>query len=208
MATQVQHHFGNTLTYSELEGLWIQAGGPKSLAPLMAAIALAESQGHVNALNPNDNGGTQTSVGLWQVSTGTHQFPAAWRTPLGNAREAVVKYHSQGLRAWGTYTSGAYKAFLRGNVPPSAGTAAGGGGGSGSAGGGGASPAQLDAFLTSASPSGGVLADAGALLHGTAIVLDRIFGLFAPGQGWRIVFGATAVLLLFASYRAFGGPVI
>ena len=60
--------------------------------------------------------------------------------------------------------------------------------------------AQLTAFL--GAPSG-VLSDAGALLHGTAVVLDRVFGLFAPGQGWRITFGITGLVLLYLAYRAF-----
>ena len=105
-------------SYAQLEGLWIQAGGSKVLAPLMAAIALAESSGNSDAINPVDNGGTQTSVGLWQVSTGTHDYPAAWLTPLGNAQEAVAKLQSQGITAWGTYTSGAYKQYLQGEAPP------------------------------------------------------------------------------------------
>src|SRR6185437_11657320 len=102
-------------TYGQLETLWTNAGGPKSLAPLMAAIALAESSGNPSALNKTDNNGTQTSVGLWQVSNGTHNYPAAWTTPEGNAAEAVAKYKSQGLGAWGTYTSGAYLQYLKGN---------------------------------------------------------------------------------------------
>ena len=107
-------------TYGQLETLWTQAGGPKTLAPLMAAIALAESSGNPAALNTTDNGGTQTSVGLWQVSTGTHSYPASWTTPQGNAAEAVAKYKSQGLGAWGTYTSGAYRQFYQGGTPASA----------------------------------------------------------------------------------------
>ena len=104
-------------TYGQLETLWINAGGPKAVAPLMAAIALAESGGNPGALNKTDNGGTQTSVGLWQVSSGTHQYPSAWATPAGNAAEAVAKYKSEGLGAWGTYTSGAYQQFYKGGTP-------------------------------------------------------------------------------------------
>jgi hypothetical protein len=115
-------------SYGQLETLWTNAGGPKSLAPLMAAIALAESSGNPGALNTTDNGGTQTSVGLWQVSTGTHSYPAAWTTPAGNAAEAVAKYKSQGLGAWGAYTSGAYLQYLKGNVPASSLPQGGGGG--------------------------------------------------------------------------------
>jgi len=75
-------------------------------------------------------------------------------------------------------------------------------GGAGSASSGGATAAQLTAFM---SAPAGVLKDAGALVHGTAVVLDRAFALFAPGQGWRITFGAAALLLIYLSYRAFGG---
>jgi hypothetical protein len=108
------------LTYSQLEGLWIQNGGSTSLAPVMAAIALAESGGNPSARNDKDNGGTQSSFGLWQISTGTHTPPASnWADPNENARLAVGKYKSQGLKAWGTYTSGAYTRFLANGVPPS-----------------------------------------------------------------------------------------
>lgn len=107
------------LTYSQLEGTWIKAGGKASLAPLMAAIALAESGGESNARNDKDNHGTQSSFGLWQISTGTHAVPNSnWADPLTNAKLAVGKYQSQGLDAWGTYTSGAYKPFLRNGVAP------------------------------------------------------------------------------------------
>ena len=106
-------------SYGQLETLWINAGGPKAVAPLMAAIALAESGGNPGALNQTDNNGTQTSVGLWQVSSGTHQYPSAWATAQGNATEAVAKYKSQGLGAWGTYTSGAYLQYYKGGTPAS-----------------------------------------------------------------------------------------
>jgi len=103
------------LSFSQLEGLWIQAGGPKVLAPVAAAIALAESSGNPQALNPTDNNGTQSSFGLWQISNGTHAPPSAsWADPLTNARLAVAKYKGAGnsFSPWGTYDSGAYKKFL------------------------------------------------------------------------------------------------
>lgn len=107
------------LSYAELEGYWIAAGGNKALAPLMAAIALAESSGNPDAENPNDNGGTQTSWGLWQISLGNHSEPSpSWNDPLTNAKLAVGKYNSQGLGAWGTYSSGAYKQFMQNGVVP------------------------------------------------------------------------------------------
>lgn len=129
---------GVRYSFSELEGLWLNNGGPGGtpLAATMAAIALAESGGCTTALNPTDNHGTQTSWGLWQISTGNHASPGAnWNTGNGNARLAVAKYHTQGLGAWGTYTSGAYKQFLNGNAPDTAvnGGASGGGSGTGQA---------------------------------------------------------------------------
>jgi hypothetical protein len=104
---------GTKLTFAQLEGLWIQAGGDASKAPVMAAIALAESGGRPTATNLTDNNGTQSSFGLWQISTGTHNPPNPnWSNPLTNAQLAVTKYNSQGLGAWGTYTSGAYRKML------------------------------------------------------------------------------------------------
>jgi hypothetical protein len=98
-----------------------------------------------------------------------------------------------------------YQQAITGKWPAPAGagvrTAPVGGGSSSAAAAPGATTAQLTAFLSAPS---GVLADAGALLHGTAVVLDRAFAMFAPGQGWRLVFGAAGLLLLYLAYRAFG----
>jgi hypothetical protein len=111
----------DTYDYGQLEELWIRAGGPRALAPLMAAIALAESSGNTTSNNYADNNGTQTSWGLWQISDGTHNWPgtADPNDPLANARYAVAKYRSQGLSAWGTYDSGAYKQYYKSGVAAS-----------------------------------------------------------------------------------------
>jgi hypothetical protein len=102
-----------TYSYAQLEGLWIKAGGPKSLAPLMAAIAEAESGGNSNAYNASG------ATGLWQILGAVNPADQPnLRDPAVNAREAVLKYKSQGLDAWTTYTSGAYKAFLNGSTTP------------------------------------------------------------------------------------------
>lgn len=109
----------STYSYGQLEGLWINAGGSPALAPLMAAIALAESGGDPTAENKTDNSGRQTSWGLWQISNGTHNEPVPGiLDPETNAQQAVKKYKSQGLRAWGTYTSGAYQKYMKNNVDP------------------------------------------------------------------------------------------
>jgi Lysozyme like domain len=110
-----------TYTYSQLEGLWINAGGPRAVAGLAAAIAEAESRGNSQAINLTDNGGTQTSWGLWQISNGTHGQPVPdILDPAINAQQAVAKYNNAGhqFTPWGTYDSGAYKAFLSGSTSP------------------------------------------------------------------------------------------
>lgn len=117
--------------YAQLEGDWISAGGSRADAPLMAAIALAESgemhngkiESNSDAVNPNDNGGKQSSFGSWQVSNGTHLPPIGnWNDPVANAGQAVKIKQSQGLHAWGTFTTGKYKQFLKGGVPPQQGS--------------------------------------------------------------------------------------
>lgn len=130
-------------TFSQLEALWKQAGGPAVVAPIAAAIALAESGGNPGALNTTDNNGTQTSVGLWQVSNGTHEYPSSWLTPAGNAKEAVAKYNGAGdtFKPWGTYDSGAYLNYLPGGASSAGATASSSTGGSS-----GTQQAQLDVF--------------------------------------------------------------
>jgi hypothetical protein len=102
-----------TYSYAQLEGLWTGAGGSKALAPLMAAIAEAESGGNPDARNPSG------ATGLWQILGAVNASDSSRLTdPQINAHEALLKYKSQGLGAWTTYTSGAYKKYLKGNVPP------------------------------------------------------------------------------------------
>lgn len=91
------------------------------MAPVMAAIALAESSGNPNAKNPHDNNGRQTSWGLWQISDGTHNEPVPnILDPKINAQQAVKKLSVQGLGAWGTYGGVRYKQYLAQNTgtPP------------------------------------------------------------------------------------------
>ena len=97
-------------SYAQLEGLWLNAGGSKHLAPVMAAIAEAESGGNSDAHNPSG------ASGLWQILG--NPFPGNPYDPATNARMAVAKYKSQGLGAWTTYTSGAYKAYLKNSTTP------------------------------------------------------------------------------------------
>ena len=93
--------------------LWIAAGGDPRVAPQMAAIALAESAGVPNAVNPTDNGGSQASWGLWQISNGTHEAPSpSWANPYDNAQLAVAKFKAGGFGPWGTYGGAVYQQEL------------------------------------------------------------------------------------------------
>lgn len=100
-----------TYSYAQLEGLWINAGGSQALAPTMAAIAMAESGGDSNAYNASG------ATGLWQILGAVNSADQSnLKDPGTNAKEAVLKYKSQGLGAWVTYTTGAYKQFLKSGV--------------------------------------------------------------------------------------------
>jgi hypothetical protein len=110
-----------TYSYAQLEQLWINAGGPRALAALAAAIAEAESSGNSAAVNATDNGGTQTSWGLWQISNGTHSQPVNnILDPAVNAAQAVAKWKGAGqsFAPWGTYGSGAYRRFMSASTTP------------------------------------------------------------------------------------------
>lgn len=109
-------------SFAQLEQLWINAGGPSSVADIAAAIGLAESSGNSEATNPNDNHGTQTSWGIWQISNGTHNQPVPnILDPTVNAQQAVAKFHGAGnsFSPWGTFGSGAYLSKLQSGVAPS-----------------------------------------------------------------------------------------
>lgn len=125
-------------SFAQLEQFAIQGGFPAALAPTMAAIAMAESSGN-NVVQQGQPYST-TGWGLWQITPGNSvpQFGSdqALLNPVANAQAAHQKWVSQGLGAWTTYTSGAYKQFMQGNVTPandgstSADGGSGGGGGS------------------------------------------------------------------------------
>lgn len=123
------------LSFSQIRALWIEAGGAPTLADTMAAIALAESSGDPNNLNPEScrfalehclpctlsNTGDY-SVGLWQINYYGRNFdgrkdaygcPEKLTAPLANAKAAVdIADGGRGLSNWTTYTSGAYRNYL------------------------------------------------------------------------------------------------
>jgi len=100
----------------QLERLWVEAGGSRADARVMAAIALAESRGDPRATDHDSNG--TVDRGLWQINS-VHGYSASSSfNALQNARQAVAVFRSQGLRAWTTYTSGAYQKYLKPGSTP------------------------------------------------------------------------------------------
>lgn len=112
-----------TYTYAQLEGLWTGAGGSATLAPLMAAIAMAESGGDSTAKNSTPCGSGSYATGLWQICMplNSQYVPGGDATnPQSNAAGAVAIVKAQGLTAWTTYSSGAYKQFYNSTTAPQA----------------------------------------------------------------------------------------
>jgi hypothetical protein len=186
-------------SFAQLVSIWQESAAgtkyaSKAWAELMAAIALAESSGNPGAVNATDNGGRQSSYGLWQISTGTHAPPAPnWQDPVVNAHLAIGKLKSQGLGAWGTYTSGAYRKFLSGvsasSLPQTAGTPTGTLQAE-TAGLDLANPLSVAGSLTSAAKS------LGDIVGFANTLLNDIEWLFVPSHWVRIIafaFGAGAV---------------
>lgn len=122
------------LSFAQIEQLWTQSGGDPNVAPVAAAIALAESGGNPGALN-NDPATGDYSVGLWQINyygnlypsrTAAYGSPATLRTnPSEQAAAAIgISGNGQNWSPWTTYTSGAYKQYLMGAPAQTTGIAA------------------------------------------------------------------------------------
>jgi hypothetical protein len=188
-----------TLSYAQLKAVWLTAAkGTKyasnAWASLMAAIAEAESSGNPNSTNPTDNGGTQTSWGLWQISLGNHDAPSPnWNDPVVNAQLAIGKLNGQGLTAWGTYTSGAYKTYLNGATTPDAAGIAGG-------------SAATAAYLTSASQTASQCLWSIPSLE-SALISGVTLGLVG-GQGYCVFSRSEARALMGAVFMGAGGLIL
>ena len=87
------------------------AGFPDNLLDTMRCIAYAESSG-TNAIQKGQPYAT-TGWGTWQITPGDSVTSVGLDLELLdiniNARAAHVKWKSQGLHAWTTYTNGLYK---------------------------------------------------------------------------------------------------
>lgn len=101
-------------SYSQLETIWIDNGGNKAVAPIAAAIAMAESGGDSTATD-NDSDGS-TDRGLWQINS-THGSLSTYDVN-GNAKAAIsISSNGSNWNPWVTFQTGAYKKFLSGAAP-------------------------------------------------------------------------------------------
>jgi hypothetical protein len=105
----------------QLAGLALNAGVPSSNLQVASAIAMAESGGDSNLVNPGRSGDPEYSVGLWQVNIRAHpQYTEAqMKNPQLNAA-AMFKISNGGTNwyPWGSYTNGSYKSFMTTPVSP------------------------------------------------------------------------------------------
>jgi transglycosylase-like protein with SLT domain len=184
-----------TYSYSQLRQLYLNAGGSKTFADLMAGVAIVESGGNPDAYNPSG------ASGLWQIEVPLHDniIPGGAANvfnPQDNAKAAVAL---SGTLAAITSNwlvdepKGAAAAIAEqngGSVPGSTST-------------------EPVAQPLGSSGSSGPLADvtsavsqAGTLLGDSAKALDWFFHFFKPGQGWRLAFGAGAVVAAYGGIRS------
>lgn len=196
-------------TFSQLEDLWTGAGGSKTFAVLMAAVGEVESGGRSDATNPSG------ATGIWQIEWPLHRgiVPGATSQqalfdPQTNAAAAVALA--------GNSMTGIYNNWIRWETPPGAaaalakqhgysgpavpGVIASGGdtaaGPTGAAATGGAAGSSPIGDVTSA------VSAAGTLLGDLAKAMDWLFHFFKPGQGWRLAFGAGAILAAYGGVRS------
>lgn len=116
-----------TMNFQQLHDLAAQVGFADP--DTAAAIAIAESRGQTGATNivtqeqadeynathpTGPRHGPERSFGLWQVNTlvWTAYSETQLLDATYNAQAAFAVFKAQGFKAWSTYTSGDYKAYL------------------------------------------------------------------------------------------------
>lgn len=96
-------------TYAQRTGL------TSTQVAIATAIALAESGGDTNAINPGNATDPEYSVGLWQINIRAHpQYTVAqMKDPVQNAFAMfTISNGGTNWNPWGTYTNGSYKSKL------------------------------------------------------------------------------------------------
>jgi hypothetical protein len=191
-----------TYSFSQLEQLWLNAGGSQTWAVLMAAVGIVESGGRSDALNPSG------ATGIWQIEWPLHKGIVPGATSQQALYDPQVNAQAAVALAGNSFT-GIYDNWIRFETPAGAAVTLAkqhGYTGPGSAGAGSLVQQPLNSPTSSSS---GPLADvtsavsqAGTLLGDSAKALDWFFHFFKPGQGWRLAFGAGAVVAAYGGIRS------
>jgi hypothetical protein len=112
-----------TLGYAQIEGYWVDAGGPSgsdgshTYAQVAAAITSCESSFRPGVIQPGEPYST-TGWGLWQITPGNSvpQYGTDFQIldPWNNAEEAVSKFDAAGgFTPWTTFVDGCYTTALQ-----------------------------------------------------------------------------------------------
>jgi hypothetical protein len=171
----------SSLSFSDLEKLWVAQGGSPQWSPTMAGIALAESGGEPTNQyrdnpsppygQPGSTQNTQNATGLWQIMPSNYpdQSIPQLEQPDTNAADAVALAGGKGQTNVGAVTSN----WDPSQDPVTAAVAAQGGP---------LTAAQVQAVLASSGRSTGGSSSSG----GTTISLESPFGSgeLLPGGAW------------------------
>ena len=122
-----------TLSYADIEGFWIDAGGSSASAgtytnsQIAAAITGSESSFQPGIIQAGMDY-ANTGWGLWQITPGDElaaegvsEYGSDYQLldPWNNAESAVYLYDQRGFEPWTTYNDGAYEAHLQTTSPAS-----------------------------------------------------------------------------------------
>ncbi len=103
------------LTQSSIQQLALNLGMTTGQASIASAIAMAESRGQTDAINPGSRTDPEYSVGLWQINIRAHPSYSVsqMKDPKQNALAMfAISNGGTNWNPWGSYTSGAYKKYL------------------------------------------------------------------------------------------------
>lgn len=105
---------GQTLTAPQIAQWAIQAGFSGQDLVTAVAVALAESNGRIDATNTNSNG--STDYGVWQINS-VHsdefaKYPQWWSVENADMAHDIYAAAGNQWTPWSTFTSGKYTSFL------------------------------------------------------------------------------------------------
>lgn len=100
---------------SQIYSLAMSVGVPSQNALIASAVAMAESGGNAQALNPGSSSDYEYSVGLWQINLLAHpQYTVTQMyDPTQNAKAmSVISNGGTYWGAWGAYNNGSYRKYM------------------------------------------------------------------------------------------------